>query len=393
MAEQHAILESIQNVAYVEANRQFLRQEQAVSDALFAELDAEIEKKEAGAKPPEASEQQLPPMYPEPGIEIVKHLQRAVATYCIDLNSARSLLKDMPGRIHQQQQTQEATARPRMALNFGRSISFPLTPARSFSKPRYLRSVSLPGTTSSHPLLANLHAHMAALHSWIQQGPSSSLPSGLAAIQALHSSLADLLLLPESGAALRCPTSNAADRLLDAFLLLADAHQGFQGYLLSLRHTATESRAELRRGDTGRLASAARSQRLAEKELARLAASVSAVFSKSARLNLVAVSSEEGEMAYALVEAAAASAVSSAAVFSAAASMSSAASSSKKTATFIPVFARRTVTGTPETAEATVERLRVLERCLDECDGACDMVFKSVVQTRVSLLNIMTPTI
>ncbi|EMS56057.1 hypothetical protein TRIUR3_17916 [Triticum urartu] len=78
----------------------------------------------------------------------------------------------------------------------------------------------------------------------------------------------------------------------------------------------------------------------------------------------------------------------SAAVFSAAASMSS----SKNTATFIPAFARRTVT-TPETAEATVERLHALEQCFDECDGACDMVFRSVVQTRVSLLNIMTPTI
>ncbi|KAF7098977.1 hypothetical protein CFC21_100671 [Triticum aestivum] len=279
-----------------------------------------------------------------------------------------------------------------MALNFGRSISFPLTPARSFSKPRHVHSVSLPGTTSSHPLLANLHAHIAAVRSWIQQGRSSSLPAGLAAIQALHSSLADLLLLPESGAALRSPTNNAADRLLDAFLLLADAHQGFQECLLELRHAATESRAALRRGDTGRLASAARSERRAEKELARIATSVSGIFSKSVRLNLVAVSGEEAEMAYALVEAAAASAVASVAVFSAAASMSSAASSSKKTATFVPAFARR-ATSVPETAEATVGKLHALERCLDDCDGACVMVFRSIVQTRVSLLNIMTPTI
>lgn len=68
MAEQQAILESIQDEAYVEANRKFIRQEQAASDALFAELDAEIEEEEAGAEQPEA---QLPPMYPEPGTEIV----------------------------------------------------------------------------------------------------------------------------------------------------------------------------------------------------------------------------------------------------------------------------------------------------------------------------------
>ncbi|KAI4977326.1 hypothetical protein ZWY2020_057238 [Hordeum vulgare] len=280
-----------------------------------------------------------------------------------------------------------------MAPNFGRAISFPLTPARSFSKPRHVRSVSLPGTTSSHPLVANLHAHIAALRAWIQDtaAAASSLPAGLANIHALHAALADLLHLPASGAALRCTTSNAGNHLLDAFLLLADAHQGFQECLLELRHAAAESRAALRRGDTGRLASASRSQRRAEKDLVRLAASVSAVSTKCSRLNLVA-GAEEAEMAGALVEAAAVSAAASAAVFSAASSMSSPASTCKKIAMFIPAFATKKA-AVPETAEAAVERLHALERCFDECDSACDMVFRSVVQTRVALLNIMTPTI
>ena len=75
MAEQQAILESIQDEAYVEANRQFFRQEQAASDTLFAELGAEIEEEEeTRTKPPEASEArelQLLPMLPESGTEIV----------------------------------------------------------------------------------------------------------------------------------------------------------------------------------------------------------------------------------------------------------------------------------------------------------------------------------
>ncbi|XP_073355030.1 uncharacterized protein [Aegilops tauschii subsp. strangulata] len=54
--------------AYVEANRAFLRREQAESDALFAEIDAEIETEEAGAEKPEL---QLPPMLPEPGTKII----------------------------------------------------------------------------------------------------------------------------------------------------------------------------------------------------------------------------------------------------------------------------------------------------------------------------------
>ena len=63
MAEQQAILESIQDEAYVEANRAFLWREQKESDALFAELDADIEAEEL--------ELQLPPMLPEQGTEIV----------------------------------------------------------------------------------------------------------------------------------------------------------------------------------------------------------------------------------------------------------------------------------------------------------------------------------
>ena len=70
MAEQQAIPESIQVEAYVEANRQL----QAASDALFAELDAEIEEEEGRAEQPEAPkarELQLPPMLPKPCTKIV----------------------------------------------------------------------------------------------------------------------------------------------------------------------------------------------------------------------------------------------------------------------------------------------------------------------------------
>ena len=51
-AEQQAILESIQDEAYAEANQALLRQEQAAPVALFVELEADIETKEAGAEQP-----------------------------------------------------------------------------------------------------------------------------------------------------------------------------------------------------------------------------------------------------------------------------------------------------------------------------------------------------
>ncbi|XP_051199725.1 uncharacterized protein [Lolium perenne] len=272
-----------------------------------------------------------------------------------------------------------------MAPSFGRSISFPLTPGRASSKPRHSRSISLPArTTSSHPLLAELNTRIAAVRSLTH----SSLTASLTQIHALHSALADLLLLQDPQDALHRAT-NVGDRLLDAFLLLADAHQGFQECLLVLKHAVAESSAALRRGDAARAASATRSQRRAEKELARLAVSVS---SKCARLSLVGT--EDAEMAVALMEAAAASSAASALVFSAASSMSSssAASSCKKITSVFSSFGKK-ATAPETTTEQALERLHALEQCFDECDGLCDMVFRSIVQTRVSLLNIMTPTI
>ncbi|CAM0908630.1 unnamed protein product [Alopecurus aequalis] len=274
-----------------------------------------------------------------------------------------------------------------MAPSFGRSISFPLTPGRSSSKPRHIRSASLPACTtiSCHPLLADLNAHIAAVRS----SHRSSLAARLTHIHALHSSIADLLLLPEAQTAL-CGRV-AAERLLDIFLFLADAHQCFQESMVELKHATTECSAAIRRGDGARSASAVRTQRRAEKELARLAASVTTVSSKCARPNLVGT--ENAEMAGALMEAAAASAAASAAVFLAAASMSSSSaedSSSKKGFSVFGSFGKK---ATPETAELSLERLHMLEQCFDECDGVCNQVFRSIVQTRVSLLNILSASI
>ncbi|CAM0908629.1 unnamed protein product [Alopecurus aequalis] len=274
-----------------------------------------------------------------------------------------------------------------MAPSFVRSISFPTTPGRSSSKPRHIRSVSLPACTATfcHPLLADLKAHIAAVRSLTNY----SLAASLSHIHALHSSIADLLVLPELQNAL-CG-GVAAERLIQAFLLLADAHQGFQESLVDLKHAVTESSAALRRGDATRAASATRSQPNAEKELSRLAASVSTVYSKCARLHLVGT--EDAEMAGALMEAAAASAAASADVFSAAASMSSSsaqASSCKKVISVFGSFGKKAI---PETAKRSLERLHALEQCFDECDDVCQKVFRSIVQTRVLLLNIMSAAI
>lgn len=292
-----------------------------------------------------------------------------------------------------------------MAPSFARSISFPLSPSRSSTsssgtKPRagaaaagstaaayHARSVSLP--CRSHPILAHLHAHIGAVRAWAQDPPATSAlgaAAGLARVDALHGALADLLGLPEARAALSL--SATGDRLLDAFLRLADAHGSFQEAVVELKRDVAEALAAARRRDGARLASALRSQRKAAKDLARLAACAASGGGRPSRLGLGGAA--EVEVAGLLAEAAAATAAASAALFGAVAAMSASASacSCKRTAALV-CLTKKVPEEEKETA-ALVERLEELEECIDGLEAGSDKVFRSLVQTRVALLNIHT---
>ncbi|CAM0908642.1 unnamed protein product [Alopecurus aequalis] len=278
-----------------------------------------------------------------------------------------------------------------MAPSFGRSISFPLSPARS-SRPRaaayHVRSVSLPG--HSHPLLAHLCTHIAAVRTWIANPSSPS--TGLAHLDTLHSALGELLLLPESRAALSHGSATAAC-LLDGFLLLADAHGAFQEAAVELKAQAIDAQAALRRRDDNRLTSAVRSLRRVQKDIAQLATSVRTA-AKFPTLS-ASTSAAEVDVSGALAEAVAAAACASAAVFSAVGSVSAAATSclaAKKTVT--SSFISLVKSGKPAASDEVVslERLEEVEACLVATEGRSDKVFRSILHTRVSLLNIQTET-
>lgn len=288
-----------------------------------------------------------------------------------------------------------------MAPTFGRSISFPLSPARS--KPRtpaaayHVRSISLP--CRSHPLLSHLQAQIRAVRSWVAD-PTAPASSGLAHLDALHAALSELLLLPEARAALQGGSATAAC-LLDGFLVLADAHGAFQEAVLDLKGHLAELQAALRRRHAARLSSAVRSQRHAEKDLARLAASVRGA-AKWPTLVGSAASAAEVEVSGVLAEAVAALASASAAVFSAVETMSAAAttaaasSSSKKTAASSLISLvkknKQPAASDEEKEMVALERLEELEECIAEMETGSDKVFRSILHTRVALLNIHTQT-
>ncbi|XP_040381528.1 uncharacterized protein LOC102723067 [Oryza brachyantha] len=273
-----------------------------------------------------------------------------------------------------------------MAPSFARSISFPLSPSRSKTPAYHARSISLP--CRSHPILAHLHTHIRAVRSWAQD--PTSVASGLAHVDALHAALAELLHLPEAQAAL----SAANDRLLDAFLRLADAHGSFQETVVALKQDVAEALAAIRRRDGARLASAVRSQRKAGKELARLAVAAREGASRPSRLGLGG-SAAEVEVTGLLMESAAVTAAASATLFNTVASMSASASaaacSCRKTAALVCLIKKTSATSEEEKETAVlVERLEELEECIDELENGSDKVFRSLVQTRVALLNIHT---
>ncbi|CAL5050234.1 unnamed protein product [Urochloa decumbens] len=294
-----------------------------------------------------------------------------------------------------------------MAPSFGRSISFPLSPSRSklsrmasTAGGYHARSVSLP--CRSHPILAHLHTHIRAVRAWAQQqDPTASASSGLAHVDALHAALGDLLDLPEAQAALSAGASH--DRLLDAFLALADAHGTFQESLLDLKRDVAEALAAIRRRDGARLASALRSQRRAAKELSRLA-SVAAKDGAACRPSRFGLggglggssssSAAEVEVAGLLAEAAAATASASAALFNTVAAMSASASaaacSCKRTAALMCLINKKVPSEEEKEAMALMERLEELEECIDDLETGTDKVFRSLVQTRVALLNVHT---
>jgi hypothetical protein len=265
-----------------------------------------------------------------------------------------------------------------MAPSFGRSISFPLSPARSSSSKqqqqaaRHVRSISLPTSRGvAHPLLA--HLHNAAVR-------DSTPSSGLAHIDALLH------------AALRAGSATA-DYLLDAFLALADAHGAFQEAVLDLKLHAADVQAALRRRDAARLASAVRAQRQAEKDIARLAASVRAAY-KGPRVGALATAAE-----LELAEVVAAIASASSAVFSAVEFISSAATaaaSKKSSTTIISLVVRRRTTTTASSDEekelAALQRLQDLDDCIAEIQTGSGKVFRSILHTRVTLLNTQTQT-
>ncbi|PAN22288.2 hypothetical protein PAHAL_4G008600 [Panicum hallii] len=281
-------------------------------------------------------------------------------------------------------------------------MTVPLSPGRPAARSLmaaggHVRSASVPCYT--HPLLMDVDHQLLALRSWTSN-PGQN-PLSLAHVRALLCVLDELLHLPLAQGALVRGAAARADSLLDGFLVLADAFGTFLAALLALRQHAAELRAAVRRRDAAKLASAARAQRQVGKELEQLATAAAREAASLASSTYGATA--ELEIARTVAEAVNDTAAASASVFSevgaaadAAAALASPASSSpKKRLPLVNASSRskQQRSASEERREAAaLGKLQELEQCVGELESESEKVFRNLVQTRVSLLNIHTPT-
>ncbi|KAJ1296413.1 hypothetical protein BS78_01G298500 [Paspalum vaginatum] len=317
-----------------------------------------------------------------------------------------------------------------MAVGFRRTLNTLASPksvAPSFlldcARPKKLsyarvRSTSLP--VRLHPLAAALHDSARALLAWAdapaQTGQPAWVSAGAARTGRVLAGLADLLHHPQARDALR--RHPWTEQLLEDLLLLADLHGCFRDALVALGQLLAETHAALRRRDGARLAAALRAQRRAAREVSRLAAAARDLAHRAAPDD----ESDEAALADAFAAATAAVAAASAAVFAgvaaaAAESAASAAPSPRTPTPYSPARApaspmwlvadlltirrRRAVSSASfedscneeeEERKAAMGRVRGLQECVDAAEAGCQEVYRALVNARVSLLNLLTPT-
>ncbi|KAM0838417.1 hypothetical protein ACQ4PT_060994 [Festuca glaucescens] len=351
-----------------------------------------------------------------------------------------------------------------MVAGFRRTISFPDPRPKAKSAEGYrVRSASLP--CRFHPLVHQLDDDVAALRRLA--GPLPSAPTARSIGECAEqlgrvlASLSDLLRHPLAQDPLRrLARSPFAERLLDDFLRLADAHGSFRAALVALAALQAEARAALRREDAARLASAARGLRHSGRDLPRISSAARAVAGKPPPPAPAGLPTDAVALAAAVVDAAAAVASASAAVFSGVSALSVAAAAARVDVVSTPCWmpSPGSFASTPRTAhhvvvttrpsssmrvwwvadlmrwmsrakrrsaskqqhadvggsssqqaqpdaaladvdpeeedrKAAFERMDNLGRCIADVEGSGEQVFRALVNTRVSLLNILSPTI
>jgi Arabidopsis protein of unknown function len=272
-----------------------------------------------------------------------------------------------------------------MIRGFHRSITFPISHRPKGHAANYVRSVSLPAR--SHPLITNLEKQIRAVESWAARADASlpSIKAGLSNIEQLLFTINEFLSLSETKTMLR-RTVALTECLLKSFLYLVDSYGLLLSEIVTLKHRQFEVQSALRRHDSPVLASSVKSQRRIEKELSHLAANLRAA-TKCLHYRHLSDDSES-EIVGILIEAIGNTSAASGILLSKVVGVSATASTSAAmlTSRAVRPFKKRNSDGEKETSNH--ENFEELEKCVEMVERGSETLLRSLVNSRVLLLNI-----
>ncbi|CBI18873.3 unnamed protein product, partial [Vitis vinifera] len=221
-----------------------------------------------------------------------------------------------------------------VAAVFRRTLSFPNSSLSRPSKPAktyHVRSISLP--CRPHPLISQLKEEIKELRAWeskLGERTSAWLCEGLSRLRTVHYSLDDILQLPQTQELLRRQPA-AVEKLLEDFLGFVDLYGRFQTSVLALKEEQSAAQVAIRRRDESKVA----------------------LLSKTAKRVKVEECIQEFQQVG------------------------------------IDIFWGLKKKGNEE-VRIDLKRMQALENCIRGIELCSERVFRSLINTRVSLLNILT---
>ncbi|XP_021732231.1 uncharacterized protein LOC110699048 [Chenopodium quinoa] len=312
---------------------------------------------------------------------------------------------------------------------YRRTVSFPNPPTPPVrpcaNKGLHVRSASLP-CVRSHPLIPQLQDEVTELRAWerARSGPGSgSVVNGLARLKGVLDSLDDVLQLPLTQDSLSTKT-DVVERLLEDFLRFVDVYGRFRASMLGLKQEVSAAQVALRRKDDSKLGQYIKAQKKIAGEVSKLITTIGSVpLQQPTPVNpavIAVVSDYDDELRHVIRDVHRLTASVTEAVFGSVsgfpgrrpvwASFGLGRKARKDEQGMIEEFQK--VTGGVEDLlelrknikkknsnnnnEEEVMRMGVLkgmqelEDCIGEMERESERVFRSLISTRVSLLNILT---
>ncbi|XP_011041259.1 PREDICTED: uncharacterized protein LOC105137262 [Populus euphratica] len=296
---------------------------------------------------------------------------------------------------------------------FKRSLSFPnKIPSRTPSKPPisyHNRSISLP--CRSHPLISQLKNEIDELKTWsskLENRTSAWLCDGLSRLKDVQDCLDDILQLPQTQESLRRqPTS--AEKILEDFLRFVDVYGIFQTLVLSVKDDQRAAQVAIRKKDDSKIALYIKSRKKMAKEMDKLVSTVRCI----ARCQFPGLDSglsvADAELVGVIIDVIEVSMLVSVALFNGI-SLSFKSRKSSWIGLRLPKKEKKIKIGEGiqefqeigveslwglrkkgyEEVRMVLKRMQDLEECIGDIETSGQRVFRSLINTRVSLLNSLT---